>query len=221
LIPARLPLDPAEARRRFREVFGEMLAPTADMDPRSAEDDRHRRRQAIETLEETIPNLYKWARFKAPELAQRVAGDAVKRGVAHAIWRQPRLVFMGLSRAGKTSLAVACLRRWVRESGRAAGFFHAFELGTARIQHPAGHGEAELVAHAKTFPLALVDDLGSERDSQGNAVPDVILARNAEDRPLWVTTGLTREQIGVRYGTGILARLFERAMVIPVGPVEG
>jgi DNA replication protein DnaC len=215
LIPTRLPLDPAECQARFREVFGKMPAPTADMDPRSAEDAEERRRQAIATLQGTIPNLYTWARFKDPKLAERV-GEAAKWALDNAVWRQPRLIFMGVSRAGKTSLAVACLRRWVRESGRAAGFFHAFQLGTARIQHPAGRGEAELVAQAMKFPLALVDDMGSERDSTGNALPDVIFARNADDLPLWVTTGLTRRQLGVRYGTGIVGRLFERSMVIPV-----
>jgi hypothetical protein len=56
-----------------------------------------------------------------------------------------------------------------------------------------------------------------ERDSAGNAVPDVIFARHANDLPLWVTTGLTRPQLVTRYGTGIVGRLFERAMVIQVG----
>jgi hypothetical protein len=214
-IPARLLGDPTERQARLREIVGDMAAPTADMDPRSAEDADERRRRAMDTLQDTIPNLYTWARFKDPKLVERV-GDAAEWASANAVWRRPRLIFMGVSRAGKTSLAVACLRRWVRESGRAAGFFHAFQLGTARIQHPAGRGEAELVAQAMKFPLALLDDVGSERDSAGNALPDVIFARNADDLPLWVTTGLTRRQLGVRYGTGIVGRLFERSMVIPV-----
>jgi ATP-dependent exoDNAse (exonuclease V) beta subunit len=87
----------------------------------------------------------------------------------------------------------------------------------ARIQHPAGHGEPDVVDDAMKFPLALIDDLGSERDTAANAVPDVIFARHAEDLPLWVTTGLTRAQLRGRYGAGIVGRLFERATVIPVG----
>ena len=62
--------------------------------------------------------------------------------------------------------------------------------------------------------MVLVDDLGSEREMSGSAVPDVIFTRHAEDRPLWVTTGLTRDQLVVRYGTGIVRRLFERSKVI-------
>jgi hypothetical protein len=219
-IPARLLGDPVEREARLREIVADMPAPTADMDPRSDEDAEERRRQAIDTLDATIPELYQWARFKHPKLAVRV-GDAAKWALDNTVWRQPRLIFMGPSRAGKTSLAVACLRRWVQGSRRAAGFFHAFQLGTARIQHPAGRGEADLIAQAMKFPLALLDDVGSERDSVGNGLPDVIFARHAEDMPLWITTGLTRRQLGLRYGAGIVGRLFERSMVIPVGTPVG
>ncbi len=66
------------------------------------------------------------------------------------------------------------------------------------------------------YPLVLVDDVGSERDMAGNAVPDVIFVRHAEDRALWVTTGLTRAQLATRYGPGIVRRLLERARVIQV-----
>jgi DNA replication protein DnaC len=127
------------------------------------------------------------------------------------------VLLYGAASAGKTSLAVACVRRWVAEYARPAGFFHAYALGVARIQHPAGHGEPEIVHRAMHAPMVLVDDLGSEREMSGSAVPDVMFTRHAEDRPLWVTTGLTRDQLVVRYGTGIVRRLFERAKVINLG----
>jgi hypothetical protein len=41
----------------------------------------------------------------------------------------------------------------------------------------------------------------------GSAVPDVIFTCHADDRPLWVTTGLTREQLKVRYGAGIVRKM--------------
>ena len=50
-----------------------------------------------------------------------------------------------------------------------------------------------------------------------NPIPDIIFARHAEDRPTWVTTGLTREQLVKRYGLGVVARIFERAKVIRLG----
>jgi hypothetical protein len=90
----------------------------------------------------------------------------------------------------------------------------------ARIQHLAGHGEPEIVESAMKVPLALLDDVGSERDTSGNALPDVIFERHAEDRPLWVTTGLTRPQLITRYGAGIVGRLFERSVVLQVGPAQ-
>ena len=37
------------------------------------------------------------------------------------------------------------------------------------------------------------------------------------DRPTWVTTGLTREQLVKRYGTGMVARVFDKATVIRLG----
>jgi DNA replication protein DnaC len=93
-------------------------------------------------------------------------------------------------------------------------FVHATRLGVARIQHPAGHGEADEVREAVTAPLVLLDDLGAERDTANNAVGDVITERHAEGRSTWVTTGLSQGEIVKRYGGGIARRLFEGAAVI-------
>jgi DNA replication protein DnaC len=168
-------------------------------------------------LERSVPEVYKWARFDAPELAQRV-GSAAARAQGEGIWKQPKLVFTGAAGTGKTSLAVACLRQWAVQSGKTAMFIHAYALGIARLQHAAGHGEPEIVERAMRCPMVLVYDVGSEREMAGNALPDVIFVRHAEDRPLWVTTGLTRAQLVARYGTGIVRRLLERATLIQVGP---
>ena len=53
-------------------------------------------------------------------------------------------------------------------------------------------------AYALKLPLVLLDDMGNERDTTANALPDVIFARHADDRPLWVTTGLSRPQLEAR-----------------------
>jgi DNA replication protein DnaC len=175
-----------------------------------------RRSEAMSALSNTIPDTYRWARFSAPELSKR-AGKAVAKARDDELWKCPRLVFMGPAGSGKTSVAVACLRRWVHTHARAGGFFNAFALGNARLQHPAGRGEAELVEQAMKRPLVLLDDLGSERSVAGCAVPDVIYERHAYERPIWITTGLTRPQISERYGDGIARRVFERATVLPFG----
>jgi DNA replication protein DnaC len=216
-IPGRIPVDPIQAKEWFRATFGEMPAPTADMDALSDESQGDRGSETRAILERSVPEVYKWARFDAPELAQRV-GSAAARAQSEGIWKQPKLVFTGAAGAGKTSLAVACLRQWAAQSGKTAVFIHAYALGIARLQHAAGHGEPEIVERAMRYPMVLVDDVGSEREMAGNALPDVIFVRHAENHPLWVTTGLTRAQLVARYGTGIVRRLLERATLIQVGP---
>jgi len=198
----------------FRRTFGPMPPPTPEMD--DPDDGAHRRgrNEALAALERTIPPVYRWSRFSAPELRERVPVAAIALGQSSC--REPRICVMGICRAGKTSLAVAMLRQWVVSSGRCGAFLHAYKLGVARIQHPAGHGEPEMVELAIRAPLVLLDDLGSERDHAMNAVPDVIFERHAENRPTWITTGLTRDQLVKRYGPGVVARIFERAKVIRI-----
>jgi len=166
-------------------------------------------------LERTLPPAYRWARFDADELGERVPHASIT--LAYEAAAEPRVCLMGVSRAGKTSLGVAMLREWVQHARRPAAFVHAHRLGVARIQHPAGHGEPEEVSVAMRMPLILLDDLGSERDHAFSAVSDVIFERDAQGLATWVTTGLTREQLVKRYGLGVVARVFERAKVIAVG----
>jgi hypothetical protein len=198
----------------FLRTFGEMPPPRPDADvPPDASPDT--RTTAISALEKTIPATYRWSRFTAPELRQRVPAPAI--AWAEDAWRHDRVCLAGAARAGKTSLGVAMLRRWVSHARRPAAFVHAYRLAIARIMHPAGHGEPELVELAMRAPLVLIDDLGSERDHALSAIADVIVERHAECRPTWVTTGMVREQLVKRYGHGVAARVFERATMIRVG----
>jgi len=203
----------------FRRVFGEMPAPTADMDAADHAQFRERRHEALRSLARSIPPVYRWASFIAPELAERVATpDAIVD--ARRICLSPRVCLMGPSRTGKTSLAVAMLRRWVSEHGRNAEFIAVHRLGFARIQHAAGHGEPEIVERAMKAPLTLLDDVGCERDTGTNPLPDILFERHAAQRPTWVTTGLTREQLIARYGTGTVSRLFDQTKVLRLGSGE-
>jgi DNA replication protein DnaC len=199
----------------FRREIGPIPAPAPDADEPAGASENEQRRAALGALEKTIPASYRWSRFSAPELRQRVPALAL--AFAQDAWRHDRVCLMGASRAGKTSLAVAMLRRWASHASRPSAFVHAYRLGVARILHPAGHGEPELVESAMRAPLVLIDDLGGERDHAHSAIPDVLVERHAENRPTWVTTGLTREQLVKRYGQGIVARVFERATMIGVG----
>jgi hypothetical protein len=200
----------------FRRVFGEMPAPTADMDKGDDAQFRERRQEALRSLARSIPPVYRWASFIAPELAERVPtpGAIVD---ARRVCLSPRVCLMGASRTGKTSLAVAMLRRWVAEHARPAEFIAVHRLSFARIQHAAGHGEPEIVERAMKAPLALLDDVGCERDTGTNPLPDIVFERHAAQRPTWVTTGLTREQLVKRYGTGVVSRLFDQTKVLRLG----
>lgn len=169
----------------------------------------------------TIPPAFRWATLGAPELRRRVAREGAI-GEAQAALGAAGLVLEGPSGSGKTSLACALLQAWgARHPRRRAVFVPAWKLGVARAQHGLGQGEAPEVEHAFTAGLCVVDDLGSERNTAMNAVPDVIFARALEGRPTWVTTWMTPEAATQRYGDGIARRLFEagRAVVIACGKV--
>lgn len=169
-----------------------------------------------ERLERSVPRSYRWATFDAPELAQRTKSTTPLERCREAA-RHSRLLFHGPARSGKTSAACAMLREWVRVHEQDAIFVHAFRLGTARIQHRAGDGEAGIVERAMRSPLVLIDDVGSERDTANNAIVDVVFERHAEDLPTWITTGLDSKQLAARYGAGFLGRIVERATMLGFG----
>lgn len=184
---------------------------SAEMDARA--DAAMRRRLA----DRTIPAEFAWAHIRAPELAKRI--DARRRPLSDVIERilgAPRVVLAGGSGAGKTSLAVACLRERLHVGAR---FVSAIDLATARIQHAAGDGEASLVVVAIEAPLLLIDDLGEETMTSTSAVRDVVRARHAAGRATWVTTGLRSREIVAKYGDGIRRRLFEGAYAEWLGPM--
>jgi DNA replication protein DnaC len=167
----------------------------------------------------TIPRSFRWATTEAPELRARVGREpAITEGLAAL--SSPGLLLVGPSGCGKTSLACALLREWeVRHPRRRAVFVPAWKLGVARAQHGLGRGEAPDVDRAMEARLLLLDDVGSERNTATNAVPDVIFARAVDGRPTWVTTWMTAEAVTQRYGDGIARRLFEagRVTVIACG----
>jgi hypothetical protein len=170
-----------------------------------------------------IPPSFRWATLEAPELRRRVTRDKAIGEAKNAISAQG-LLLVGPSGCGKTSLACALLRAWYeRNPGRRGTFLPAWRLGVARAQHGAGAGEAPEVALALAAALLVVDDLGCERNTALNAVPDVISERAYVGRPTWVTTWMTAGQVSQRYGDGIARRLYEaaRTVVVACGPADG
>ena len=161
----------------------------------------------------TIPEWFRWAKLDTSELRQRVArAQAIPEG--EAALGAHGLLIAGPSGSGKTSLACALLRAWgARNPGRQGIFASARSLGVARAQHALGAGEAPEVVRACSADLLVLDDLGSERDTPTNAVPDVIFTRAEAGRPMWVTTWMTPQAIAQRYGDGVARRLYEAGLV--------
>lgn len=216
--------EPAEIADWLAGLTPPVSATDSPSEPDAVQEARRRVRS-------TVPPSYRWAFQKSlgdPATAARVA-ILEWVGKVEGWCASPWVILAGLAGSGKTSLGVAMLRAAferavanvadsydVERAGRMR-FVHAFRLGVARIQHRAGDGEAEEVRDAMRAPLILLDDVGSERDTANNALPDVIFERHAEGRATWMTTGLTVSQLKARYGDGIARRMLERATVIKVG----
>lgn len=161
----------------------------------------------------SIPKRYGWANLAAPELVARVKSRDPVADVCRRVLAASRVIFAGPSGAGKTSLAIACLR----ERAPHGLFVSALRLGTVRIQSAAGKGEAVLVEQAIAAPLLLIDEVGGEAKTATNAVRDVIFARHDADLPTWITTGMKGAQLAELYGDGCLRRLTEGAYVVQLG----
>lgn len=170
--------------------------------------------RTLALAEGSLPKSFAWARLGAPELAQRVKANRPIDDIVRRVLGAHRVVLGGGAGAGKTSLAVACLRERLPH-GR---FVSALRLGTARIQHPAGDGEAPLVTLAMTAALLVVDDVGAEQHTATSAVRDVIWRRHEEGLPTWITTGLLSADLEARYGDGFKRRVLEHAYAERLGP---
>ena len=175
-------------------------------------------------FEGTIPKAYRWAAEGAPALRDRVTspGSHPEALLARIGAAKACVVFVGPAGSGKTSLAVAALRKafLALPTRGKPKYFHATKLGVVRIQTPAGQGESPMVLAAMQARIALIDDLGAERQTSNNAIPDIIQWRHAEELPTWVTTGLTRSQIAERYSDGVARRLLDGAEIIRLGKVQ-
>ena len=163
-----------------------------------------------------IPASFRWARFGLPELPARVKRQGAIAEAQGAV-RTRRVVLVGPAGHGKTSLLAAMCRARAEVAAQRNCFVLACRLGLARAQHGLGEGEAALVHRAIHAPILMLDDLGNEKNTQQNAVPDVLFERHAEGRPTWLTTAMSREAMAERYGDGLARRVYEGAKIIDCG----
>lgn len=182
---------------------------------------KQRRAQWLDGALETLPRAFLGAALDAPWLVDLVGADTIAR--ARATLGATRITFVGKPGSGKTSLAIAMFRAAV-EADRSGSwraqhmFVSAHRLAKARGTHKLGE-EAPLVDSALRAPLLVIDELGGEDQRHASAVTEVIYERHAEDRPTWITTGVTVKEIAARYGGGISRRVFEGVEGFRLGKV--
>ena len=184
-------------------------------DRRRAEDERRQRDGATT---HTIPTRYRWCRFDAPELVQRVR-DAAAIERAKAAVDAERVAFLGAAGIGKTVLGTCLLRAMASKLGTSGRFTDAYVLNLARAHASLGE-EAAPVENALHADVLLLDDLGAEKACAQSAIGDVLHARHAAMRRTIVTTGFSVDGIRAKYGDGVARRVFESATVIELSGVR-
>lgn len=133
--------------------------------------------------------------------------------------KRQKLVFVGVSGSGKTSLAAAALRAWYPKA--AAGprtlWLPARDVAFARSRYPLGEGDPPLLSEAIGANMIVLDDLGQDPTLASSMVLDVVSGRYDAVRPFWVTTWLPLVEMSQRYGDGFARRVLEGATVIQCG----
>lgn len=165
-----------------------------------------------------VPDRFRWARtgtgLGQERITARVRSPAAIQATSSAS-KLPRVVWMGASGTGKTSLGCAALME-----GPGGLFVPAWELSRARAKHPLGEGDPPIVIRAKRCDRLLIDDLGTDTADIGT-VFEVVCDRYDHDLSTWATTWLSVDELKKRYGDGFTRRLLEGARVIdctPSGP---
>lgn len=170
---------------------------------------------------------WEWARFGRPEMR------AVSRRLYDAAeaWspEDGNLVLLDpTSGAGKTASAVAIIHRLVddamrpgathaeRTHARGIRYLSAYDLATARRNHPLGAGEAPLIRQAKRATLLVIDEVGFER-AVDTAIPDVLNARYQMALPTVVTAGMTEPDFAAYLGDAVKRKLCGRGQVVSAG----
>lgn len=156
-----------------------------------------------------VPKAHAGASFGARWLRELVGAAAFAK-LANAA---ERVTLLGPAGTGKTSLAVALLRTHHDAGGRVV-FAQAHQLAKSRSLHRLGDGEAPAIAAALSAGTLVLDELGGELPQHSPVLAEVIHARHADCARTVVTSGLSLEAIGARYGGGIQRRLAEDATVL-------
>jgi DNA replication protein DnaC len=179
-----------------------------------------------DTAEASIPKTFAWARFDNPVMREYLLAAGSRRAIATEIvvgfihaardaMASNRVVLYGASGRGKTALAVAMLRGWVKSNSETGLFLYAPDLSSARMRTKLGR-EADTVLEAITAPLLVLDDVGAGSLAAG-PLEEVIHKRHHDRKPTWFTTWMNDATMGQRFGGGFVRRVYEGARCIDLG----
>jgi len=176
---------------------------------------------AARSWPESIPPRFRWARFDAEQLRERVRPVAAVQQAIEATDLLSSIgqsvVIIGPAGSGKTSLACAILRAVaMRRGGHAwrCRFAAALEIGAARGAYGT---RSPLESDAIAASCLLLDDVGQETEADRIHIAEVLHARHDAERPTIVTSAFEPPVIHARYGGGVDRRIFEGASLIFVG----
>jgi DNA replication protein DnaC len=221
---APAPIGPPRCGRCDREVrrIGHLCPGCEHLDRRSL------REAALRTARESIPPAFR--NLDAQEVRRRTTVDQESLELALTSTARSRVVLVGASGFGKTTLACLMLRQVIEvgvdgaragfERARRALFVDAPGLCRAVRDHPLGAGDAPMLERALRASVLVLDDVGQELELRMpcNPVVEVIRERHAQERATWVTTFLSPAGMEKGYGSGTARRVLDGAAVISVGP---
>lgn len=177
-----------------------------------------RLRQAREHIaNDVIPAAFRWASFAHPRILNARVQSAHAVEVALGLDGIERAVFVGSSGTGKTSLAAAAARKVIWQGAESVRFESSFRLSLARSRHPLGEGEPATVEQAMNAGLLVLDELGSDELVHGSCIKEMIYERHWRARATWITTWMSPEEVGAKYGDGVARRIFDGAIIIECG----
>lgn len=187
----------------------------------AAAQDRRRieRRENAESDMRTIPEEFAWAIKDGWQglLVQRcnLSVDRIK----GALETTGDVLLRGPSGAGKTSLAVAIMRRRI-EKGQRGRFVPTIDLRRAHADQVRDRESWKFVNDIVGKSLVLLDDIGFElAGGTAAAVCDMVYSRRGNSRTNIWTTAFSDEQLAQHYGDGTRRRLTEsgRVTVVELG----